>query len=114
MSNAEELSKLFELKKQGVLTEEEFNQEKIKLIGATAPPTPIFCGGSAMPKSVSQQIAEIKKELSVIKQQIDQKVAKLERSENDEDQDQASELEDIASEIESALDSLNNIENFTL
>ncbi len=34
MSKAEELSKLFELKKQGVLSEEEFNQEKAKVLGA--------------------------------------------------------------------------------
>jgi hypothetical protein len=34
MSKAEELSKLFELKKQGVLSEEEFNQEKAKLLAA--------------------------------------------------------------------------------
>jgi hypothetical protein len=32
MSKAEELSKLFELKKQGILSEEEFNQEKAKLL----------------------------------------------------------------------------------
>lgn len=32
MSKAEELAKLFELKKQGILTEEEFNQEKAKVL----------------------------------------------------------------------------------
>jgi hypothetical protein len=34
MSKAEELSKLFELKRQGILTDEEFNKEKSKLLGA--------------------------------------------------------------------------------
>jgi len=34
MSKAEELSKLFELKKQGILTEEEFNKEKAKVLAA--------------------------------------------------------------------------------
>ncbi len=38
MSKAEELSKLFELKKQGVLSEDEFNQEKAKLLAADALP----------------------------------------------------------------------------
>ena len=37
MSKAEELSKLFALKKEGVLSEEEFNQEKAKLLAADAP-----------------------------------------------------------------------------
>jgi hypothetical protein len=38
MSKAEELSKLFELKKQGVLSEDEFNHEKAKLLAADALP----------------------------------------------------------------------------
>ena len=128
MSTAEELSKLFELKKQGILTEDEFNKEKSKLIGMPPFATPIYQGvpseqesptvsqasGSAKPKSASQRFEDIKKDLSGIKQEIDHKVAKLERSENENDQDYASELEDISSEIESALDTLNNIENFTI
>jgi Short C-terminal domain len=40
MKNADELAKLFELKKQGVITEDEFNREKNKLLNAnTTSPT---------------------------------------------------------------------------
>ncbi|MFA5190444.1 MAG: NINE protein [Verrucomicrobiia bacterium] len=39
MSIADELAKLAELKKQGLLTDEEFNREKAKLLGTEAAPT---------------------------------------------------------------------------
>ena len=53
MSKAEELSKLFELKKQGVLTEEEFNKEKAKLLAADAVPDAVGAVQSVAPAALT-------------------------------------------------------------